>query len=144
MHTKITTQTLAVNTTFHGEGKYEIHLATEQADWLLELGYIGEKKCSGRCWLDPNTLSLIFQPYAPSNPDKALVKDTVDVGAMTKVQHLKKSLRVNTTLPLNLSKEHAVKLYMEDALVVTEELGKSLYRPMPSNLSNQEKGGTNA
>lgn len=134
-------QTLAVNTTFHGEGKFEIHLAPEQADWLLELGYIGEKKCSGRCWLDPDTLSLVFQSYAPSTPDKALVKDTVEVGAMSKVQHLKKSVRVTTTLPQNLSKEHAVKLYMEDALVVAEELGKSLYKPLPISLTAQEKGG---
>ena len=48
---------------------------------------------------------------------------------------MKKQLRIFTTLPYNLTNEQAQRLYEEDARVVSEELGKGLYKPLPTDLS---------
>jgi hypothetical protein len=102
---------------------------------MKEKGFLSEGKTRGSVGIDWEANAVRFSPYAPADTTKKLVKEKIEIGAFTKAEKMKKQLRIFTTLPYNLTNEQAQRLYEEDARLVSEELGKGLYKPLPIDLS---------
>ena len=128
------TFTFSALVTFSLDKGFTMDFEREVLTYMKEKGFLSEGKTKGSVGIDWEANAIRFTPYAPADTSKKLVKEKIEIGAFTKAEKMKKQLRIFTTLPYNLTKEQAQRLYDEDARLVSEELGKGLYKPLPSDL----------
>ena len=128
------TFTFSALVTFSLDKGFTMDFDREVLTYMKEKGFLSEGKTRGSVGIDWEANAVRFSPYAPADTAKKLVKEKIEIGAFTKAEKMKKQLRIFTTLPYNLTKEQAQRLYDEDARLVSEELGKGLYKPLPSDL----------
>ena len=128
------TFTFSALVTFSLDKGFTMDFEREVLTYMKEKGFLSEGKTKGSVGIDWEANAIRFSPYAPADTSKKLVKEKIEIGAFTKAEKMKKQLRIFTTLPYNLTKEQAQRLYDEDARLVSEELGKGLYKPLPSEL----------
>ena len=128
------TFTFSALVTFTLDKGFTMDFEREVLTYMKEKGFLSEGKTKGSVGIDWEANAIRFTPYAPADTSKKLVKEKIEIGAFTKAEKMKKQLRIFTTLPYNLTKEQAQRLYDEDARLVSEELGKGLYKPLPSDL----------
>lgn len=129
------TFTFSAYVTFTLDKGFSMDLGRDVLTYLKNNGLLNDGKTKGSVGIDWETNTLRFCPYAPADTAKKLVKEKIEIGAFTKAEKMKKQLRIFTTLPYNLTKEQAQRLYEEDARLVSEELGKGLYKPLPTDLT---------
>jgi hypothetical protein len=129
------TFTFSAYVTFTLDKGFSMDLGRDVLTYLKNNGLLNDGKTKGSVGIDWETNTLRFSPYAPADTAKKLVKEKIEIGAFTKAEKMKKQLRIFTTLPYNLTNEQAQRLYEEDARLVSEELGKGLYKPLPTDLS---------
>ena len=128
------TFTFSALVTFSLDKGFTMDFDRDVLTYMKEKGFLSEGKTRGSVGIDWEANAVRFSPYAPADTTKKLVKEKIEIGAFTKAEKMKKQLRIFTTLPYNLTKEQAQRLYDEDARLVSEELGKGLYKPLPSDL----------
>ena len=128
------TFTFSALVTFSLDKGFTMDFDRDVLTYMKEKGFLSEGKTKGSVGIDWEANAVRFSPYAPADTTKKLVKEKIEIGAFTKAEKMKKQLRIFTTLPYNLTKEQAQRLYDEDARLVSEELGKGLYKPLPSDL----------
>ena len=128
------TFTFSALVTFSLDKGFTMDFERDVLTYMKEKGFLSEGKTKGSVGIDWEANAIRFSPYAPADTSKKLVKEKIEIGAFTKAEKMKKQLRIFTTLPYNLTKEQAQRLYDEDARLVSEELGKGLYKPLPSEL----------
>lgn len=129
------TFTFSAYVTFTLDKGFSMDLGRDVLTYLKNNGLLNDGKTKGSVGIDWETNTLRFSPYAPADTAKKLVKEKIEIGAFTKAEKMKKQLRIFTTLPYNLTNEQAQRLYEEDSRLVSEELGKGLYKPLPTDLS---------
>ena len=128
------TFTFSALVTFSLDKGFTMDFEREVLTYMKEKGFLSEGKTKGSVGIDWEANAIRFSPYAPADTSKKLVKEKIEIGAFTRAEKMKKQLRIFTTLPYNLTKEQAQRLYDEDARLVSEELGKGLYKPLPIDL----------
>ena len=129
------TFTFSALVTFSLDKGFTMDFDRDVLTYMKEKGFLSEGKTKGGVGIDWEANAVRFSPYAPADTAKKLVKEKIEIGAFTKAEKMKKQLRIFTTLPYNLTNEQAQRLYEEDARLVSEELGKGLYKPLPTDLS---------
>jgi hypothetical protein len=129
------TFTFSALVTFSLDKGFTMDFDRDVLTYMKEKGFLSEGKTRGSVGIDWEANAVRFSPYAPADTTKKLVKEKIEIGAFTKAEKMKKQLRIFTTLPYNLTNEQAQRLYEEDARLVSEELGKGLYKPLPIDLS---------
>ena len=128
------TFTFSALVTFSLDKGFTMDFDRDVLTYMKEKGFLSEGKTRGSVGIDWEANAVCFCPYAPADTAKKLVKEKIEIGVFTKAEKMKKQLRIFTTLPLNLTNEQAQRLYEEDARLVSEELGKGLYKPLPMNI----------
>jgi hypothetical protein len=129
------TFTFSALVTFSLDKGFTMDFDRDVLTYMKEKGFLSEGKTRGSVGIDWEANAVCFCPYATADTAKKLVKEKIEIGVFTKAEKMKKQLRIFTTLPYNLTNEQAQRLYEEDARLVSEELGKGLYKPLPTDLS---------
>ena len=128
------TFTFSALVTFSLDKGFTMDFDRDVLTYMKDKGFLSEGKTRGSVGIDWEANAVCFCPYAPADTAKKLVKEKIEIGVFTKAEKMKKQLRIFTTLPYNLTNEQAQRLYEEDARLVSEELGKGLYKPLPIDL----------